>query len=103
YRAVGGFAPLAAHEDRALLEALERAGFAVARRATPAVVTSARPPRLRRLPAGARSGGVTRGQPLRAALQHRHQIALLAGAQGAQHLLDRLLRHSAATGDHVRA
>lgn len=42
YRAVGGFAPLAAHEDRALLAALERAGFAVARRATPAVVTSAR-------------------------------------------------------------
>ena len=42
YRAVGGFAALAAHEDRALLEALDRGGFRVARRATPAVVTSAR-------------------------------------------------------------
>lgn len=42
YRAVGGFAPLAAHEDKALLEALDARGFAVARRATPAVLTSAR-------------------------------------------------------------
>lgn len=42
YRAVGGFAALAAHEDRALLEALEQGGFTVAKRATPAVVTSAR-------------------------------------------------------------
>jgi glycosyltransferase involved in cell wall biosynthesis len=42
YRAVGGFAALAAHEDRALLQALDRGGFTVARRATPAVVTSAR-------------------------------------------------------------
>ena len=42
YRAVGGFAALASHEDRALLEALDRGGFSVARRATPAVVTSAR-------------------------------------------------------------
>lgn len=42
YRAVGGFAALAAHEDRALLEALERSGFRIAKRVTPAVVTSAR-------------------------------------------------------------
>ena len=42
YRAVGGFAALAAHEDRALLEALEQGGFTAAKRATPAVVTSAR-------------------------------------------------------------
>lgn len=42
YRAVGGFASLAAHEDRALLEALDRRGFTVARCAQPAVVTSAR-------------------------------------------------------------
>lgn len=42
YRAVGGFAALAAHEDRALLDALEGGGFSVARRAAPAVVTSAR-------------------------------------------------------------
>lgn len=42
YRAVGGFPALAAHEDHALLDALERGGFRIARRATPAVTTSAR-------------------------------------------------------------
>ena len=42
YRAAGGFPALAAHEDRALLHALERSGHTVARRANPAVITSAR-------------------------------------------------------------
>src|SRR5690606_18505115 len=42
YRAVGGFPPLPAQEDRALRDALDRAGFAVARHAQPAVTTSAR-------------------------------------------------------------
>ena len=42
YRAVGGFPALAAHEDRALLDALERRGCTIARHAHPAVVTSAR-------------------------------------------------------------
>lgn len=42
YRAVGGFPPLAAHEDQALVAALERDGFLLARRAHPAVVTCAR-------------------------------------------------------------
>lgn len=42
YRAVGGFPPLTAHEDHALIKALQRSGFSIARRATPAVVTSAR-------------------------------------------------------------
>src|SRR5690606_21549463 len=32
YQAVGGFPALAAHEDRGLLDALERAGYAIARR-----------------------------------------------------------------------
>jgi len=42
YQAVGGFPALVAHEDRGLLDALERAGYAIARRANPAVTTSAR-------------------------------------------------------------
>ncbi|RYZ63693.1 MAG: glycosyltransferase [Proteobacteria bacterium] len=42
YRAVGGFAPLAAHEDRTLVEALERAGFTIGWSAAPRVVTSTR-------------------------------------------------------------
>ncbi|MGY1519616.1 glycosyltransferase [Luteimonas sp. A482] len=42
YRAAGGFPALTAHEDRALLDALERSGHTVARRANPAVITSAR-------------------------------------------------------------
>jgi len=42
YQAVGGFPALAAHEDRGLLDALERAGYAIARKANPAVITSAR-------------------------------------------------------------
>ncbi|WP_202843364.1 glycosyltransferase [Luteimonas saliphila] len=42
YRAVGGFPAHAAHEDRALVDALARAGFAIARRGSPAVWTSAR-------------------------------------------------------------
>lgn len=42
YRAVGGFPALAAHEDRGLLDALERGGHTIARHATPAVLTSAR-------------------------------------------------------------
>lgn len=42
YRAVGGFPALAAHEDRGLLDALERAGYTIARKANPAVTTSAR-------------------------------------------------------------
>lgn len=42
YRAAGGFPALTAHEDRALLDALERSGHTIARRAHPAVITSAR-------------------------------------------------------------
>ena len=42
YRAVGGFPALPAHEDRGLLDALVRGGHAIARHATPAVLTSAR-------------------------------------------------------------
>ena len=42
YRAVGGFAPLVAHEDRTLVEALERAGFTIGWSAAPRVVTSTR-------------------------------------------------------------
>lgn len=42
YQAVGGFPALAAHEDRGLLDALERAGYTIARKANPAVTTSAR-------------------------------------------------------------
>lgn len=42
YRAVGGFPALAAHEDHALLAALVRGRFTVARRAAPVVTTSAR-------------------------------------------------------------
>lgn len=42
YRAVGGFPPCAAHEDHALVDALSRSGFTIARRGTPAVWTSAR-------------------------------------------------------------
>ncbi|MDV0439607.1 glycosyltransferase [Xanthomonas sacchari] len=42
YRRCGGFLPLAAHEDVALVEALVRAQARIARRAQPAVITSAR-------------------------------------------------------------
>ena len=42
YCAAGGFPALSAHEDRALLDALERSGHTIARRAHPAVITSAR-------------------------------------------------------------
>lgn len=42
YSAVGGFPPHAAHEDHALVDALSAAGFAIARRDSPAVWTSAR-------------------------------------------------------------
>ncbi|MCI2259934.1 glycosyltransferase [Xanthomonas indica] len=42
YRRCGGFLPLAAHEDVALVEALVRAQARIARRAQPTVTTSAR-------------------------------------------------------------
>lgn len=42
YAAVGGFPPLPAHEDHALVEGLARAGYAIARRDQPCVTTSAR-------------------------------------------------------------
>ncbi|MFC6839899.1 glycosyltransferase [Xanthomonas theicola] len=42
YRRCGGFLPLAAHEDVALVEALVRVHARIARRAQPVVVTSAR-------------------------------------------------------------
>lgn len=42
YLRCGGFPALPAHEDIALVEALERAGAGIARLASPAVVTSAR-------------------------------------------------------------
>lgn len=42
YRRCGGFLPLAAHEDVALVEALVRTRARIARRAQPVVVTSAR-------------------------------------------------------------
>ncbi|MDH5834336.1 glycosyltransferase [Luteimonas kalidii] len=42
YRAAGGFPPLAAHEDHALVRALADAGCSIARHAAPAVTTSAR-------------------------------------------------------------
>ncbi len=42
YLRVGGFPPLPAHEARLFVQALERAGARIARRARPAVVTSAR-------------------------------------------------------------
>lgn len=42
YRRVGGFASLPAHEDVALVDALERAGARIAWSAAPRVVTSAR-------------------------------------------------------------
>ena len=42
YVTVGGFPPLAAHEDHALVDALARAGYAIARRDQPCVATSAR-------------------------------------------------------------
>ncbi|HEY0178554.1 MAG TPA: glycosyltransferase, partial [Dokdonella sp.] len=43
YLRCGGFAPLPAHEDVALVDALARAGARIARRAAPVVTTSARP------------------------------------------------------------
>ncbi|MCD9007612.1 glycosyltransferase family 2 protein [Luteimonas sp. XNQY3] len=42
YLHCGGFPPLSAHEDVAMVDALHRAGARIARRATPVVVTSAR-------------------------------------------------------------
>lgn len=42
YRAVGGFAPLALHEDVALVAALERAGYRIAWSCRPRVTTSSR-------------------------------------------------------------
>ncbi|MDH5824083.1 glycosyltransferase [Luteimonas sp. RD2P54] len=42
YLRCGGFPPLPAHEDVALVDALARQGARIARRATPAVATSAR-------------------------------------------------------------
>ncbi|MDH5831207.1 glycosyltransferase [Luteimonas sp. M1R5S18] len=42
YRAVGGFAPMPAHEDHALVRALAAGGWSIARRNSPAVTTSAR-------------------------------------------------------------
>jgi len=42
YRRCGGFLPLAAHEDVALVEAMVRVQARIARRAQPVVVTSAR-------------------------------------------------------------
>ncbi|QDI04277.1 glycosyltransferase [Xanthomonas cerealis pv. cerealis] len=42
YRRCGGFLPLAAHEDVALVEAMVRVDARIARRAQPVVVTSAR-------------------------------------------------------------
>lgn len=42
YQAAGGFPALAAHEDRGVVDAPERAGYAIARKAIPAVITSAR-------------------------------------------------------------
>ncbi|VXB15575.1 Glycosyl transferase [Luteimonas sp. 9C] len=42
YLRCGGFAPLSAHEDVAMVDALQRAGARIARRATPVVITSAR-------------------------------------------------------------
>ena len=42
YLRCGGFPPLSAHEDVAMIAALHRAGADIARRATPVVLTSAR-------------------------------------------------------------
>ncbi|MCD9097726.1 glycosyltransferase [Luteimonas fraxinea] len=42
YLRCGGFPPLSAHEDVAMVDALHRAGAHIARRATPVVITSAR-------------------------------------------------------------
>ncbi len=42
YAMSGGFLPLPAHEDVALLRALERCGSTIARKLTPVVITSAR-------------------------------------------------------------
>jgi len=42
YLHCGGFPPLSAHEDVAMVDALHRAGARIARRATPVVITSAR-------------------------------------------------------------
>lgn len=42
YRAVGGFLPLPAHEDVALIDALKRTGHRVLHSADPPVITSAR-------------------------------------------------------------
>lgn len=50
YRAVGGFAPMPAHEDVALVDALDAGGYRVARAGDLAVLTSARP--VGRAPAG---------------------------------------------------
>lgn len=50
YTRCGGFPPLAAHEDVALVDALVCAGARIARRARPTVITSAR--RLARAPVG---------------------------------------------------
>lgn len=42
YRAVGGFEPLVAHEDRTLVEALQRSGIAIGWSSAPRVITSSR-------------------------------------------------------------